>query len=272
MYADIFRDASDNAKETETHGYMNLFNESPKASESSLQKYDLFATPSSKDIFANVAVDASRFKTSARSEVDVKSINVASTFDCNYIDIATIEKSFKSLAAENEKCTNILIDLSQEIQREYTRIEKMYATLVSTVEKIKESLVVKKTWLGKEIPIDVSQVNMLIDQAQDLSKEPFKIDLFLTSKIQDAFDKSQRCDVEANRLQQSFEHSINHGGAQADDPLYKRIVTMRKMVELQNLSTDKTLKMLQQSYNRIEEFRQNSLIIVLIDAQAKLIK
>jgi hypothetical protein len=56
------------------------------------------------------------------------------------------------------------------------------------------------------------------------------------------------------------------------DPLYKRIVTARKMIELQNMSTQKSLTLLGGAYDKIEDFRQNSLVIVLIDAQSKLIK
>jgi hypothetical protein len=61
-----------------------------------------------------------------------------------------------------------------------------------------------------------------------------------------------------------------HGAATNDDPLLNRIVTTRKMIELQNISTEKTLNMLKQSYDKIENFRQNTLISILISAQNKL--
>jgi hypothetical protein len=158
------------------------------------------------------------------------------------------------------------------MQTEYARIEKTHQTLIELVESIKHSLVPKKTWLGKEIPVDIAEVNRLIDSAQAFVKEPFKIDFFLTSRIQEAFDKSQRCDAKIAKLEKSMEHAIKHGGAQNDDPLYKRIVTARKMIELQNMSTQKSLTLLGGAYDKIEDFRQNSLVIVLIDAQSKLIK
>jgi hypothetical protein len=204
--------------------------------------------------------------------VVVNFVDATSMFDCNYMDRQTIERDFKVLATENEACTHVLIDISQDMQAEYARIEKTHQTLIELVESIKQSLVPKKTWLGKEIPVDIAEVNRLIDSAQAFVKEPFKIDFFLTSRIQEAFDKSQRCDAKIAKLEKSMEHAIRHGGAQNDDPLYKRIVTARKMIELQNMSTQKSLTLLGGAYDKIEDFRQNSLVIVLIDAQSKLIK
>jgi hypothetical protein len=284
MYANLFDGTPRNNKVEETDRYMDLFGTSSEASVTSPAdtKYDLFggAKPAaqsaqSTDIFAGVQSINRAARASAEPKpepVVVNFVDATSMFDCNYMDRQTIERDFKVLATENEACTHVLIDISQDMQTEYARIEKTHQTLIELVESIKQSLIPKKTWLGKEIPVDVAEVNRLIDSAQAFVKEPFKIDFFLTSRIQEAFDKSQRCDAKIAKLEKSMEHAIKHGGAQNDDPLYKRIVTARKMIELQNMSTQKSLTLLGGAYDKIEDFRQNSLVIVLIDAQSKLIK
>jgi hypothetical protein len=243
---------------------MDIFGDSSKASETSYS--DLFGSEKKKeDIFANIPSRAKIVET-----CHVSAIDASTAFDCAYTSRQQLEQDFKNVAAENEKYTNDLIDIAQDMQREYTKIESMYKSLSDIVDKIQKAMEPKKTWFGKDVPIDVEAVHQLIDLAQDQSKKPFTIDVFLTSKIQDAFDKSNRCDVKISKIEQAFNHIVMHGAATNDDPLLNRIVTTRKMIELQNISTEKTLNMLKQSYDKIENFRQNTLISILISAQNKL--
>jgi hypothetical protein len=278
MYDKIFEKSSTDVHTEDNRKYMDIFATSPKASETSPPpgKYDLFGNEPKKpvDIFAGIAEKQAvgrALRVQTVEPVVVSVVNAQSTFDVNYHTREEIEKEFKKFATDNEAYTNTLIDVSQEMQKEHDRIEKKYAELSKLAENIKAALVPQKTWLGKIVPVDKNAVHQLIDTAQIATKEPFKIDVFLMANLTGALQKSRECGRVIKHLEDDFNHMLKHSGKDASDPLYQRIVTTRKMIELQNLSTEKTLSLLQQSYDKIEEFRRNSLIIVLIDAQTKLI-
>lgn len=186
-------------------------------------------------------------------------------------DVKTVGEKFKKFVAENEILTNSMIDLTQEMQTEHEKIEKKYSVISGIVNEIKDALTVKYTWLKKEIPIDTSRVNRLIDEAQKAAKDKFKVDPFLMTNLQHVTSRSGECFRIIEHLETCVKASIADGTITSDDPLYTRIITTRKLMELQKISTEKTLKLLTASYDKIEDFRQNTLVIILIEAQNKLI-
>jgi hypothetical protein len=186
-------------------------------------------------------------------------------------DVETVREKFKKFLTENEVLTNNLIDLSQEMQLEHDKIEKKYLQISAIVDEIKTELTPKTTWLKKEIPINKQLVHQLIDKAQQSSKDKFTVNPFLMTNLQNVTSKSGECFRIIEHLEKCVEQSVNSGAMKSDDPLYSRIVTTRKMMELQKISTEKTLSLLNASYDKIEAFRQNTLVIILIEAQTKLI-
>ena len=188
MYKNIFdepKNHPDDIKIEKTNRYMDLFGTHSEVTTASPNdaKYDLFGGQNVKntDIFAGVS--AKPATQSAQPAVPINSVNTSAMFDCSYVDRMHIENDFKRLARENEACTNVLIDVAQDLQREYSRIEDEYANLQKLVENIKNAVDPKKNWLGITKPVDVNEVNRLIDSAQEYTKNPFKIDFFLVSRI-----------------------------------------------------------------------------------------